>query len=483
MTDLIRLNAQAAVDLLRRREVSPLEMIDAAISRIEATDGFLNALPTLCIDRARDHAERIIKNQRSAVEHNPSWLGGLPIAIKDLNDVAGVKTTYGSPLFANHIPEQSDVMVQMLEANGAIVIGKANAPEFGHGANTFNELFGKTRNPWNTGLTCGGSSGGSAVALATGQTWLATGSDLGCSLRTPAAFCSVVGLRPSPGRVARGPTRLPFDNLWVQGPMARSVADTALMLDAMVGAHPNDPISLPAPKKPFLQSVAYPTAPKRVAYSTNLNGLTPVDSEVAEICTTAVQRFSELGAVVEEACPDFDDARDIFHVLRANQFVGELAPIIEADRDKVKPEVVWNLEEGYKLTIEQLAETERARGRLYGRVAEFFEVYDLLVTPATVVPPFDVDIRAIDEVAGHKFENYFDWYTIAYAITVTSLPALSLPCGFTGSGLPIGLQIVGPPRGEAFLLEASTLFEEVMGIVGQLPIDPRPAASRTRLGK
>ena len=475
MTDLINLSAYAAVDLLRRRELSPLEMIDAAISRIEATDGFLNALPTLCIDRARDHAKRIAGDQKSAVEQNPSWLGGLPIVIKDLNDVAGVKTTYGSPLFANHIPERSDIMVETLEANGAIVIGKTNTPEFGHGANTFNKVFGKTRNPWNTEMTCGGSSGGSAVALAAGQAWLATGSDLGCSLRTPAAFCSVVGLRPSPGRVARGPTRLPFDNLWVQGPMARSVADTALMLDAMVGAHPGDPISLPAPDKSFVHSVQNPASPKKIAYSANLNGLTPVEREVTDICSAAVQRFAELGAVVEEACPDLADAREIFQVLRANHFVGDLAPIIESNRDKVRPEVVWNLEEGYKFTIEKLAETERARGRLYERIAEFFKVYDFLVTPATVVPPFDVNIHAVDEVAGHKFENYFDWYTIAYAITVTSLPALSLPCGFTESGLPIGLQVVGPPRGEAALLEASTLFEEIISIVGQLPIDPRPS--------
>ncbi len=473
MTDLTKLTARAAVDLLRRREVSPLEMIDAAVARIEATDGFLNALPTLCLDRARACAERIVEAGPEA-GHGPSWLGGLPIAVKDLNDVAGVKTTYGSPLFADHVPDRSDIMVDTLERNGAIVIAKANAPEFGHGATTFNEVFGKTRNPWNTAMTCGGSSGGSAVAVATGQTWLATGSDLGCSLRTPAAFCSVVGLRPSPGRVARGPTRLPYDNLWVRGPMARTVADTALMLDAMVGAHPADPISLAAPKEPFLQAVDDPTPPERVAYSADLNGLTPVEAEVAEVCAAAAQRFSELGAVVEEACPDLGDARDIFHVLRANQFVGDLAPIVEENRSQVKPEVVWNLEEGYKLTAENLAAAERARGQLYARVVKFFETYDLLVTPATVVSPFDVDIRAIDEVAGHRFENYFDWYTIAYAITVTSLPALSLPCGFTGNGLPVGLQMVGPPRGEAPLLSAAGLMEDVLGLAAQLPIDPRP---------
>jgi amidase len=255
--------------------------------------------------------------------------------------------------------------------------------------------------------------------------------------------------------------------------MARTVADTALMLDAMVGAHPADPISLAAPKEPFLQAVDDPTPPERVAYSADLNGLTPVEAEVAEVCAAAAQRFSELGAVVEEACPDLGDARDIFHVLRANQFVGDLAPIVEENRSQVKPEVVWNLEEGYKLTAESLAAAERARSRLYARVVKFFETYDLLVTPATVVSPFDVDIRAIDEVAGHQFENYFDWYTIAYAITVTSLPALSLPCGFTGNGLPVGLQVVGPPRGEAPLLSAAGLMEDVLGLAAQLPIDPR----------
>ena len=326
-------------------------------------------------------------------------------------------------------------------------------------------------------MTCGGSSGGSAVAVATGQTWLATGSDLGCSLRTPAAFCSVVGLRPSPGRVARGPTRLPYDNLWVQGPMARTVADAALMLDAMAGAHPADPISLAAPTEPFLRAVDNPTPPRRVAYSADLNGLTPVEAEVADVCAAAAQRFSELGAVVEEACPDLGDARDIFHVLRANQFVGDLAPIVEKNRSQVRPEVVWNLEEGYKLTAKSLAAAERSRGRLYARVAEFFETYDLLVTPATVVAPFDVDIRAIDEVAGHKFENYFDWYTIAYAITATSLPALSLPCGFTGNGLPVGLQVVGPPRGEAPLLGAARLMEDLFDIAARLPIDPQPGSA------
>lgn len=471
MTDLVRLTAREVVALLKAGEVTPLELVDAAEKRIGETDGELNALPTHCFERAREYARELM-DKEGVKGAEKSKLGGLPLVVKDLNDVAGVRTTYGSPLFADHIPDGSDAMVERLETNGGIVVAKANTPEFGHGANTFNEVFGKTRNPWNTAMTCGGSSGGSAVAVASGQAWLATGSDLGCSLRTPAAFCSVVGLRPSPGRVARSRIRLPFDNLWVQGPMARTVGDVALMLDAMTGEHPLDPISMPPPSRHFVDAVDHPVRPVRVAYSRDLGGLTPIASEVADVCEKAALHFEEIGADVVEACPDLKDARDIFQVLRANQFVGDLGKVLKANRDKVREEVIWNLEKGEKLSVADLAAAERARGQLYERTARFFEDHDLLITPATAVAPFDVDIKAIDEIDGHKFENYYDWYTISYAITATSLPALSLPCGFTDNGLPVGLQIVGPPRGEAAILSAATLMEQVFGISGKLPIDP-----------
>jgi amidase len=471
MTELYRLTAREAVRLLAAKEVSPTELVRASLARIESTDAAVNALPTLCAERALAHARRI---ESAAAGDRAGWLGGLPIAVKDLNDVEGVRTTYGSLLFASNVPDGSDAMVEMLEANGAIVIGKANTPEFGHGANTYNEVFGETRNPWNTAMTCGGSSGGSAVAVATGQTWLATGSDLGCSLRTPAAFCSVVGLRPSPGRVARSRTRLAFDNLWVQGPLARNVGDVALMLDAMSGAHPADPISIPAPCTPFLAALDRPMAPRRVGYSRDLMGLTPVAREVADVCDRAVARFAEIGAVVEERAPDLREARDIFRVLRGNQVVGDLAPIIDANRERVRKEVVWNMELGKQATADTIAEAERRRGLLYARAAAFFGEFDLLVTPAAIVAPFDVRIRALDEVDGIKLDNYYEWYAISYAITLTSLPAIALPCGFTASGLPVALQLVGPPRGEARLLAAAHLMEEVFGIARRLPIDPAP---------
>ena len=475
MHELSRLSAREVVGLLRAGEVSPLELIDVAAARIAATDGALNALPTLCLDRARDHARRLLAGGRPA-NAGPGWLGGLPIVVKDLNDVAGVRTTYGSPLFAAHVPDGSDAMVETLEGNGALVIAKSNTPEFGHGANTFNEVFGATRNPWNTALTCGGSSGGSAVAVASGQAWLATGSDLGCSLRTPAAFCSVVGLRPSPGRVARSRTRLAFDDLWVQGPMARNVGDVALMLDAMSGAHPADPLALPAPASPFEASLATPPAPLRIAWSLDLDGVTRVAREVAEVCTDAVRRLAGPLVRVEETCPDFSDAADIFRTLRARQFVGDLGDVIDRHRDSVRPEVVWNLEQGRKLDADTLARAERGRSRLYARVSEFLGEFDLLLTPATVVAPFDVSIRAITEVDGHRFDSYFDWYAIAYVITLTSLPALSLPCGFTADGRPVALQVVGRPRGEAALLAHAARFERILGVADRVPLEPRVAA-------
>ena len=472
--NLTQLTALEAVNLLVNEKVSPVEMINAAADHISKTDGVLNAVPTLCIDRALKKAPQIMKKNKQ-IDNSSGWLGGLPIIVKDLHDVEGVRTTYGSTLYSDHVPENSDIMVETLESNGAIVIGKSNTPEFGHGANTFNEVFGKTRNPWNPAATCGGSSGGSAVALATGQAWLATGSDLGCSLRTPSSFCSTVGLRPSPGRVARGPTRLPYDNLCVQGPMARNVADVALMLDAMTGVHSGDPISIPTPSISFFEALKKPSKLKRVAYSSDLNGLTPIDSEVSEICKHAAEQISALDVVVEEACPDLHDARNIFQVLRANQFVGDLGPIIEKDRSKVKKEVIWNLEEGYKLTAQTLAEAERARGKLFDRIRKFFMKFDLLITPATIVPPFDINNRYLEKVGDHTFPNYYDWYTIAYAITITSLPALSLPCGFTKNGLPVGLQIVAPPRGEASLLREAEKIERLFGIASQLPIKPKPS--------
>ena len=469
MNDLIKLTARQVVSELKRRSVSPLELIDAALQRIDETGEAVNALPTLCADRARDHAARLPDLDESDTPRG--YLHGLPIAIKDLKDVSGVRSTRGSPIFADHIPDKSDLLVTNLEDKGGIVLAKANTPEFGAGANTFNEVFGKTRNPWDTSKTCGGSSGGSTTALASGQIWLASGSDFGGSLRIPASFCSVVGLRPTPGRVAHGPSGVPFGTLSVEGPMGRNVGDVALMLDAQAGAYQGDPLSIPAPERSFVDWVDNPTRPARVAYSPDLR-ITPVDSEVAEICRSAIDRFMDIGATVEEASPDMGDAEWIFQTLRGAQFVASFDSLLSEHRSELKEEVIWNVEHGLALSPQDIARAELGRGAIINRCAEFFGEYDLLVCPSVVAPPFDVDTRYLTEMEGHTFPTYISWLILTFALTLTGCPVISVPCGFTKSGLPVGLQIMAPWREEGYLLGVSALFEQAAGISGLVPIEP-----------
>jgi amidase len=468
-SELIALSAREAVRLLRAGEVSAVEMVDAAAERIAEVDPQVNALPTLCLEQARDFAKLLAKPADPA----PNWLAGLPIVVKDLNEVAGVRTTYGSPVFADHVPDHDELTIETLKRNGAIVIAKSNTPEFGAGANTFNEVFGKTVNPWNTALTCGGSSGGSAVSVATGMSWLGTGTDLGGSLRTPASFCSVVGLRASPGRIAHGPGRNPFQTLSVDGPLGRTVGDVAMMLDAEVGHDPRDPLSMAAPATPFVAAADAPRAPKRVGFTPNL-GIGPVDPEVADICAKAARRFADAGAEVEDATPDFTGAMDIFQALRAAQFVGVRSYLLEQHRDQLKPEMIWNIEKGMQQTTGDVARAWIDQGALYQRVAAWFEDYDLLALPAAIVPPFDVDKRYLDQLGDVEFDNYVDWIYITYAITLTSCPAISVPCGFTASGLPVGLQLVARPRGEAELIAYAAMFEQIAALGKLTPMDPRP---------
>jgi amidase len=468
--DLIRDTACEVVGKLKAGEVTPLDLLDVLEKRIAEVDGKVNALPILCFDRARDHAKALMKKPAS----ERGLLAGLPVPIKDLTEVSGVRSTQGSPIFKDNIPARSDVMVERLEDNGAVVYAKSNTPEFGAGANTFNEVFGATLNPWDTSRSAAGSSGGAAVALATGTAWLAHGSDMGGSLRNPASFCGVVGLRPSIGRVAHTPKFKIDRTLGVQGPMARNVEDLALLLDAMSGEHPADPLSLPALPTSFLSAARAGGKPKRIAYSPDL-GITPVDPEVAAITRQAAERFSQAGAIVEEAHPDLREAHECFHVLRALDFAVSKAELLRKHRDLLKPEVIWNIEEGLKLTVERVARAEAQRIAMAARAEEFFKTYDLLLAPATIVPPFPVQNRYVAECAGKKFDNYVEWLGIVYAITLACCPALSLPCGFTASGLPVGLQMVGAPRGEAKLLAGAKVLEDILGVRGTTPIDPRAA--------
>jgi amidase len=467
---LIRSTACAIVDRLKSGEVTPLDLLDALEKRIAEVDSKTNALPTLCFDRARAHARTLM--QKPAGERG--LLAGLPVPIKDLTNVAGVKTTQGSPIYKDTIPKSSDIVVEQLEANGGVVYAKSNTPEFGAGANTFNDVFGATLNPWDLSRSAAGSSGGAAVALATGMAWLAHGSDMGGSLRNPASFCGIVGMRPSIGRVAHTPAAKIDRNLGVHGPMARNVEDLALLLDAMSGEHPADPLSLPLLPTSFLSAARSGNRPKRIAYSPDL-GITPVDPEVVAITRKAAARFAEAGVIVEEAHPDLREAHECFHVLRAFDFAISKAALLRTKRDQLKPEVIWNIEEGLKLSVEQLERAEAQRVAMTARTLEFFKQYDLLLTPATIVAPFPIENRYVAECDGRKFDNYVEWLGIVYAITLVCCPALSLPCGFTASGLPVGLQMVAAPRGEAPLLAGARLLEDILGLRGATPIDPKPA--------
>jgi amidase len=467
---LVRETACAIVDKLNSGEVTPLDLLDVLEQRIAEVDGQVNALPTRCFDRARAHARALMKKPVGG----RGLLAGMPVPIKDLTKVEGVLTTQGSPIYKDDVPARSDILVEHLEQNGGVIYAKSNTPEFGAGANTFNEVFGATRNPWDLSRSAAGSSGGAAVALATGMAWLAHGSDMGGSLRNPASFCGIVGLRPSIGRVAHTPVAKIDRNLGVQGPMARNVEDLALLLDAMSGEHPADPLSLPSLPDSFLSAARSAHRPKRVAYSPDL-GITPVDPEVAAITRKAAMRFAEAGAIVEQAHPDLREAHECFHVLRAFDFAISKAQLLRSRRDQLKPEVIWNIEEGLKLSVEQIERAEAQRVAMTERTLEFFKTYDLLLTPATIVAPFPIENRYVAECAGKKFDNYVEWLGIVYAITLACCPALSLPCGFTASGLPVGLQMVAPPRGEARLLAGARLLEDILGVRGTTPIDPRPA--------
>jgi len=472
--ELIRLTATEAVALLRKREITPFELIDAAAQRIAATDGQVNALPIRFFEEARDAARRL-RPFYLANDATPGWLAGLPIAVKDYNDIAGQPTTCGSPIFADAIANTTDITVATLEANGAIPIAKSNVPEFA-GANTFNSVFGATRNPWNLRMSAGGSSGGSAAALAAGMVWLAMGSDLGGSLRIPASYCGIVGMRPSAGRVPRGKGLPPFDTLWVEGPMGRTVADVALMLYAQVMQSPHDPISFSKPGTAFVESVRTPRAPRRVAFSPDL-GVSRITPNVDEICRRAAGHFTAMGVDIEEATPDFTDAIDAFQTLRAFLLATIRGELLQRERARIAPHIVWNIEKGLNLSVDELIRAERGRAALYHRVVQFFENYDVLACPTVAVPPFPVEQHFPTEIGDEKLTTYIDWMCLTFVVTLTACPAISIPCGFTRDGLPVGLQLIGRPHGDFALLSSAHLLEQELRIVGQLPIEPRAAES------
>ncbi len=470
MHEFIKWTAAEAVAHLKRGEVSPLELLAAAEARIAETNPQINAMVTLCFDRARDHARRLMRN-KSGVEA-PSFLHGLPIAVKDNADVEGVRCTSGSRVHEHRIAPGSDPVVRRLEAQGAIIVGKTNLPEFAAGGNTFNDVFGATRNPWDTRMSASGSSGGSAAALAAGQVWLATGSDFGGSIRTPASFCSVSGLRPSPGMVARL-QKQPFNPLAVDGPMARTVADVALMFDAEAGFDARDPLSPRDPLPSFAQCAARPEKPLRVAVSADLGIAPVVDREVRAAIAAVGEKLAANGVVVEDAHPDLSDAGRNFLILRGALFLTRIAPLLEQYRHVLKPEVVQNAEFGLGLKLMDVVAAEVAQGEIIRRAAAFFENYDVLICPATLCPPFDVNWRYPERWDGVDFDGYMDWLVLTCAVTMTACPVMAMPGGFTQGGLPIGLQVIGKPRGEAQLFTHAAWLEALLGYAAATPIDPR----------
>jgi amidase len=458
-----------AVDLARRvrtREISARELVQAHIDRIAEVDPKLNAVVTLVPEQALAQAAAADERQARGEPLGP--LHGLPIAHKDLVMTAGIRTTMGSRLLAEHVPQQDDLIVQRLRAAGAILLGKTNTPEFGAGSHTFNEVFGATRNPWDTSKTCGGSSGGAAVALASGMLPIADGSDMGGSLRNPANFCNVVGLRPSPGRVPAYPAQLAWSPLSVLGPMARTVEDAALLLSAMAGPDPRSPISLETPGERFAAPLERDFAGVRIAWSRDLGGL-PVDPRVTRALEAGRGVFAELGCQVAEADPGWDGADAAFKTLRAWTFSQGFAQLPDAALAVVKDTVRWNVEQGRRLSGDDVGRAEALRSRLYQRVREFMEEHEFLVLPVNQVPPFDIELEYPQEIAGVAMQTYIDWMKSAYYVTVTGHPAISVPCGFTPEGLPVGVQIVGRHRDDFGVLQLAFAFQGATGLWQKRP--------------
>ncbi|MEO8889721.1 MAG: amidase family protein, partial [Jatrophihabitantaceae bacterium] len=380
-----------------------------------------------------------------------------------LSSTAGMRTTSGSPLSADHVPETDELIVERIRGAGAITLGKTNVPEFAAGSHTFNPVFGLTRNPYDLTRSAGGSSGGAAAALAAGMVPLAEGSDMGGSLRNPASFCNVVGLRPSPGRVPSYPSTLAWQTMGVQGPMGRTVQDVALLLSVISGPDNRSPIALDDPGIGFAAPLASEPAGLRVAWSPDLGGSVDVDREVRDIVTGQVTVFAELGARIDEACLEFSGAEEAFRTLRAWSFAYNLGDAVRAHPDQVKASVIWNVEQGLRLTGSDLARAEGLHTELFHRARAFFEQYDVLILPTSQVAPFDAELEYPLSIDGRRQDTYLDWMRSSYFVTVTGCPALSVPAGFTAAGLPVGLQIVGPHRAERRVLQVGHAFEQATG--------------------
>ncbi|HEX8008197.1 MAG TPA: amidase family protein, partial [Trebonia sp.] len=452
-------------------ELSARELLDAYLDRIGRVNPALNAIVTLAEDQAVRQAAEADKAAARGAALGP--LHGLPIAVKDLADTAGIRTTYGSPLFADHVPDADAPHVAELRSAGAVIIGKTNTPEFGAGSQTFNPVFGITRNPWNPLLTPGGSSGGAAAAVAAGLLPFADGSDLAASVRNPAAMCSVFGLRTTPGLIgSEDPERDDvFDPLGVVGPIARTAADAALLLSALRGRDPGLPLARPGAAAADAERGRSPgsVAGLRIAWSASLGGL-PVEPEVTRVLGRARAALAGAGAIITDAEPRLAGADEVFQVLRGVRMAGSSGALLRSHRDQLKDTLVWNIEYGLALTAAQIAAAQRRRSAIFGRMKAFLRDYDVLAAPTVQVLPFAAEREWVTEINGVPQETYIDWLRSCSRITVTAHPAVSVPAGLSADGLPVGLQLIGRYGTDERLLS-------IAGAVGQAitPSPGRPA--------
>ncbi|MFC1580960.1 amidase [Thermodesulfobacteriota bacterium] len=456
-SEICFMTATHMAECIRSKELSVLEVMEAHLSRIEEVNPKVNAIVTLLPEEALDKARAADEALARGEATGP--LFGLPIAHKDLALTKGIRTTMGSPIFRDFVPDQDQLVVERIKQAGAITIGKTNTPEFGAGSQTYNEVFGETLNPYDLTKTCGGSSGGAAVSLACGMLPIADGSDMGGSLRNPASFCNIVGLRPSPGRVPYWPGELGWFTLMVEGPMARTVEDAAQLLSAQAGPDPRSPTSIAEPGSIFAGPLDRDFTNTRIAWSRDLGGL-PVDPRVTTVIENGIGTFEDIGCRVEQTELDFDGADETFKAWRAFYMELRVDPLLEKNRHQIKETVLWNAEQGLKLTGPELARIEAKRTQLYHRVREFMAEYEFMIMPVSQVPPFDVKQRWITEIDGVKMETYIDWMKSCYYISTFGHPALSVPCGFTPEGLPVGVQIVGRHNDDLGVLQLGYAFQQ-----------------------
>jgi len=458
------------VALLKLGEVSPKEMLDAAWHRVDQVEPQVNA--TVIRDPARSQtALAALTGYAAQNADHRGWLAGLPIGIKDLIAVKGMRSTAGSPALADFVAPESDALIERLEARGAVIAGKTNTPEFGAGGNTFNAVFGATRNPWDITRNAGGSSGGAAVSLATGEVWLSHGSDLAGSLRTPAALCGVVGFRPSPGRAGGTSPDTAFALEAVQGPMARDIRDAALFLDAMTGFDPRHPLSLEAPATSYQAALDQAPGAIRIAFAEDQNGFAPVEPEIRAVLRRAMETVMGAGVLVDTACPDLPDLYETYATLRGMHYASVVARMPQTIQQHFKPTLQQNRDQGLALTPDQIYDALRNRSALYHKMRRFLTTYDVLAIPVVGIAAQPVEQEFPPQVDGQPVTDYVDWLRFSFLALTTTLPALSMPAGFTASGLPVGLQLIGPPRGEARLLQVALAIEERLGLPAG-PIDP-----------